>query len=188
MWSFKHSTSKTLISATSNYQITLTYKQFDDDKTKKGLAMIDFSYHVEMVEDDKPYSMGQVNTNDVPAEALTTYTQLISQLLQQPEQGKRYAGFGFEGAEKLAFSALQITEHDQIGAGMVYNPDDNGDNFVLIGRVFFSIKDNKVSFNMEPNADDVLVQGDSDLRGYIQSFVICFMAAWVALNQEHLPN
>ncbi|CEO40508.1 molecular chaperone GroEL [Photobacterium kishitanii] len=150
--------------------------------------MTDFIYDVEMVEDDKPYSMGQVNTNEIPEEALTTYTQLLSQLLQQQDQGKRYAGFGFEGAEKLAFSALQIAEHDQIGAGMVYNPDDNGDNFVLIGRVFFCIKDRTVSFNMESNADDVLVQGEIDLRGYIQSFVVCFMAAWVELNKEYLPS
>lgn len=150
--------------------------------------MIDFTYDVAMIEDDKPYSMGQVNTNEVPEEALATYTQLISQLLQQQDQGKRYAGFGFDGAEKLAFSALQITEHDQIGAGMVYNPDDNGENFVLIGRAFFSIKDRSVSFNMETNADDVLVQDEVDLRGYIQSFVVCFMAAWVELNKEHLPS
>lgn len=148
--------------------------------------MTDFTYNVSLIEDDKPFNMGQVNTKDVPKEALTTYTEILTQLLQHDDPSKHYAGFGFEGAEKLAFSALPITEHDQIGAGMVYNPDDNGENLVLVGRVFFSIKDRAVSFNMEANADDVLVQGDTDLRGFIQSFVICFMAAWVELNNAHL--
>ncbi|KJG15777.1 hypothetical protein [Photobacterium angustum] len=150
--------------------------------------MTDFTYNVAMIEDEKPFDMGQVNTKDVPEEALETYTEMLSQLLQQEDPSKHYAGFGFEGAEKLAFSALPITEHDQIGAGMVYNPDDNGENLVLVGRVFFSIKDRTVSFNMETNADDVLVQGDIDLRGFIQSFIVCFMAAWVSLNQDNLPS
>ncbi|WP_263053364.1 hypothetical protein [Photobacterium leiognathi] len=39
---------------------------------------------------------------------------------------------------------------------------------------------------METNADDVLVQGDEDLRGFVQSFIVCFMAAWVELNKAHL--
>ncbi|WP_060989681.1 hypothetical protein [Photobacterium leiognathi] len=148
--------------------------------------MTDFTYGVVMVEDDQPFNMGQVNTQDVPEEAVATYIQIIEQLLKQDSQGKQYAGLGFEGAEKLAFSALPVEDHDKIATGLVYNPDNNGENLVLVGRVFFSIKERSVSFNMETNADDVLVQGDEDLRGFVQSFIVCFMAAWVELNKAHL--